>query len=88
MRRHAGVLGLSACILSSPYQVPVWMPHILMELSHHLNDPQPIEVLRPPGHLTSLAQVHPGHAPQPPPVPTSCLTVLVFNASKGAWLEV
>uniref|UniRef100_A0A3B4AX17 Proteasome activator Blm10 mid region domain-containing protein n=1 Tax=Periophthalmus magnuspinnatus TaxID=409849 RepID=A0A3B4AX17_9GOBI len=45
VRRHAGVLGLSACILSSPYDVPDWMPQILMELSEHLNDPQPIEVL-------------------------------------------
>lgn len=46
VRRHAGVLGLSACILSSPYDVPQWMPQILMELSDHLNDPQPIEVRR------------------------------------------
>uniref|UniRef100_A0A3B5LA44 Proteasome activator complex subunit 4B n=1 Tax=Xiphophorus couchianus TaxID=32473 RepID=A0A3B5LA44_9TELE len=44
VRRHAGVLGLSACILSSPYDVPQWMPQILMELSDHLNDPQPIEM--------------------------------------------
>lgn len=46
VRRHAGVLGLSACILSSPYDVPLWMPQILMDLSDHLNDPQPIEVRR------------------------------------------
>ncbi|XP_037836937.1 proteasome activator complex subunit 4B isoform X1 [Kryptolebias marmoratus] len=44
VRRHAGVLGLSACILSSPYDVPRWMPQILMDLSDHLNDPQPIEM--------------------------------------------
>ncbi|XP_061787911.1 proteasome activator complex subunit 4B-like [Nerophis lumbriciformis] len=44
VRRHAGVLGLSACILSSPYDVPAWMPQILMDLSDHLNDPQPIEM--------------------------------------------
>ncbi|XP_068162395.1 proteasome activator complex subunit 4B-like [Antennarius striatus] len=44
VRRHAGVLGLSACILSSPYDVPDWMPQILMDLSDHLNDPQPIEL--------------------------------------------
>ncbi|KAK5608896.1 Proteasome activator complex subunit 4B [Crenichthys baileyi] len=44
VRRHAGVLGLSACILSSPYAVPFWMPQILMDLSDHLNDPQPIEM--------------------------------------------
>ncbi len=46
MQRHAGVLGLSACILSSPYDVPTWMPQILMDLSAHLNDTQPIEVQR------------------------------------------
>ncbi|XP_019938778.2 proteasome activator complex subunit 4B-like [Paralichthys olivaceus] len=44
VRRHAGVLGLSACILSSPYDVPDWMPQVLMDLSDHLNDPQPIEM--------------------------------------------
>lgn len=44
VRRHAGVLGLSACILSSPYDVPTWMPQLLMDLSAHLNDTQPIEV--------------------------------------------
>uniref|UniRef100_A0A3P8VNZ5 Proteasome activator Blm10 mid region domain-containing protein n=1 Tax=Cynoglossus semilaevis TaxID=244447 RepID=A0A3P8VNZ5_CYNSE len=44
VRRHAGVLGLSACILSSPYDVPEWMPQILMDISDHLNDPQPIEM--------------------------------------------
>ncbi|XP_036438981.1 proteasome activator complex subunit 4A isoform X1 [Colossoma macropomum] len=42
LQRHAGVLGLSACILSSPYDVPTWMPQILMDLSAHLNDMQPI----------------------------------------------
>lgn len=53
MRRHAGVLGLSACILSSPYDVPTWMPQLLMDLSAHLNDTQPIEVRLPAAHLSS-----------------------------------
>ncbi|XP_048863845.1 proteasome activator complex subunit 4A isoform X1 [Brienomyrus brachyistius] len=44
VRRHAGVLGLSACILSSPYDVPTWMPQLLMDMSAHLNDTQPIEM--------------------------------------------
>ncbi|XP_069464332.1 proteasome activator complex subunit 4 isoform X2 [Ambystoma mexicanum] len=44
VKRHAGVLGFSACILSSPYEVPTWMPQLLMDLSAHLNDPQPIEM--------------------------------------------
>lgn len=51
VRRHAGVLGLSACILSSPYDVPTWMPQLLMDLSAHLNDTQPIEVRLPAAHL-------------------------------------
>ena len=51
MRRHAGVLGLSACILSSPYDVPTWMPQLLMDLSAHLNDTQPIEVRPAPTHV-------------------------------------
>lgn len=44
VKRHAGVLGLGACVLSSPYNVPTWMPQLLMNLSAHLNDPQPIEM--------------------------------------------
>ncbi|RXM29311.1 Proteasome activator complex subunit 4 [Acipenser ruthenus] len=44
VKRHAGVLGLSACILSNPYDVPTWMPQLLMDLSAHLNDTQPIEM--------------------------------------------
>lgn len=66
VRRHAGVLGLSACILSSPYDVPDWMPQILMDLSDHLNDPQPIEVgacahqyARTHAHTHTLIYKHP-----------------------------
>uniref|UniRef100_A0A8C6PPC9 Proteasome (Prosome, macropain) activator subunit 4b n=1 Tax=Nothobranchius furzeri TaxID=105023 RepID=A0A8C6PPC9_NOTFU len=55
VRRHAGVLGLSACILSSPYDVPHWMPQILMDLSNHLNDPQPIEVCV---HINSYINIY------------------------------
>ncbi|XP_078590168.1 proteasome activator complex subunit 4-like isoform X2 [Branchiostoma floridae x Branchiostoma japonicum] len=42
IQRHAGVLGLCACVLSYPYDVPEWMPQLLLELGDHLNDPQPI----------------------------------------------
>ncbi|XP_039254923.2 proteasome activator complex subunit 4-like isoform X1 [Styela clava] len=41
--RHAGVLAVSACILSSPYSIPEYLPDLLMQLSNHLHDPQPIE---------------------------------------------
>jgi len=42
-RRHAGVLGLSACILAFPYEVPEWMPQMLMEVGEHLHDRTNIE---------------------------------------------
>ena len=44
IKRHAGVLGLSACVLAFPYDVPEFIPQILMGLSDHLGDPQPIQV--------------------------------------------
>ena len=43
-RRHAGVLGLCACVRAFPYDVPPLMPRVLMDLSTHVNDPQPIQV--------------------------------------------
>ncbi|XP_074661309.1 proteasome activator complex subunit 4A-like [Tubulanus polymorphus] len=42
--RHAGVLGLSACIQAYPYDVPEFMPQILMDLCEHIQDPQPIQL--------------------------------------------
>ena len=42
--RHSGILGLCACINAFPYDVPDFMPDILVFLSYHLNDPQPIPV--------------------------------------------
>ena len=44
IKRHAGVLGMSACVQAFPYDVPEFMPQILMDLSDHLDDPQPIQV--------------------------------------------
>jgi proteasome activator subunit 4 len=43
VKRHAGVLGLSACVQAYPYDVPEFIPQILMDLSDHLDDPQPIQ---------------------------------------------
>jgi hypothetical protein len=42
--RHAGVLGLSACILAHPYDISHFMPDLLVNYCRHLHDPQPIEV--------------------------------------------
>jgi proteasome activator subunit 4 len=44
IKRHAGVLGLSACVQAYPYDVPEFIPQILVDLSIHVNDPQPIQV--------------------------------------------
>jgi len=37
-RKHGGVLGLSACILAYPYQVPLWMPEILLRIGDYLHE--------------------------------------------------
>eukprot|EP01134_Creolimax_fragrantissima_P007713 CFRG7713T1 len=42
IRRHGGVLGLSACILAFPYNLPEFVPDLLCELSDHIADPEPI----------------------------------------------
>lgn len=42
IERHAGVLGLCACVNAYPYDVPAFMPEVLVLLGDHLNDPQPI----------------------------------------------
>ena len=42
LQRHAGVLGLSAYVSAYPYDIPEFMPDILMTLAAHLHDPQPI----------------------------------------------
>lgn len=42
IKRHAGVLGLSACVQAYPYDVPEFIPQVLVDLSVHVNDPQPI----------------------------------------------
>lgn len=44
IKRHAGVLGLSACVQAHPYDVPDFIPQVLMDLSVHVNDPQPIQM--------------------------------------------
>ena len=43
LRRHAGVLGLAALVGAYPYDVPAWMPEILVLLAQHVLDPMPIK---------------------------------------------
>jgi len=42
LTRHSGVLGLGAAVAASPYDIPQFLPDILMLLADHLHDPQPI----------------------------------------------
>ena len=43
LRRHGAVLGISACILSSPYGVPPWMPEALETLARWSGEPSPVK---------------------------------------------
>jgi hypothetical protein len=41
--RHAGVLGLAAIVGAHPFDVPTWMPNLLLKLASHVSDPAPIK---------------------------------------------
>ena len=56
VQRHASVLGLCAFVNANPYTVPEDLPDVLMILSEHLHDPQPIPVRAPPTY--SWGQFH------------------------------
>ncbi|CAJ0904050.1 1258_t:CDS:10 [Entrophospora sp. SA101] len=43
LTRHAGVLGLSCLIDAFPYEVPKWMPDVLVKLANCISDPVPIQ---------------------------------------------
>ncbi len=53
-KRHAGVLGMSACIQAFPYDVPDWLPQILLEVGDHLHDATFIQVTGTIFHLLNL----------------------------------
>eukprot|EP00761_Pharyngomonas_kirbyi_P004793 gb/GECH01004798.1/.p1 GENE.gb/GECH01004798.1/~~gb/GECH01004798.1/.p1 ORF type:complete len:1870 (+),score=407.61 gb/GECH01004798.1/:1-5610(+) len=40
--KHSGILGLSALISAFPYDIPDFMPEVLVQLSRHASDPAPI----------------------------------------------
>ncbi|XP_067941424.1 proteasome activator complex subunit 4B-like [Watersipora subatra] len=42
-RCHTGVLGLGAIVSAYPYEVPEFIPDVLMILSDHIHDAQPIQ---------------------------------------------
>jgi proteasome activator subunit 4 len=43
-RKHGVVLGLGSCILAFPYEVPSWMPSVLVELAGLIGDPSLISM--------------------------------------------
>ncbi|CAG8548665.1 30916_t:CDS:10 [Gigaspora margarita] len=43
LTRHAGVLGLSCLVNAFPYDVPKWMPEVLVKLAECISDPAPIQ---------------------------------------------
>ncbi|KAJ3067573.1 hypothetical protein HDU98_009213 [Podochytrium sp. JEL0797] len=42
VKRHAAVIGLSSLVLAFPYDVPAWMPEVLITLSSCISDQAPI----------------------------------------------
>jgi len=42
-QRHGAIFGLCSLVLSCPYDVPQWMPELLVKLSTYINDPVPIK---------------------------------------------
>ena len=42
---HSGIIGLCALVSAFPYSIPDFVPDILMILSRHLHDPQPIPAI-------------------------------------------
>lgn len=44
LERHAGVLGLCAFVAASPYDVPEYLPEVIVSLGDFLHDPPPIPV--------------------------------------------
>jgi proteasome activator subunit 4 len=44
LKKHAGVLGLSSLIDAFPYEVPKWMPQVLVQLAGCISEPAAIQV--------------------------------------------
>jgi len=44
LKRHAAVLGLSCLVDAFPYEIPKWMPDVLVKLAGCISDPAPIQV--------------------------------------------
>eukprot|EP00761_Pharyngomonas_kirbyi_P010507 gb/GECH01010527.1/.p1 GENE.gb/GECH01010527.1/~~gb/GECH01010527.1/.p1 ORF type:complete len:1763 (+),score=293.08 gb/GECH01010527.1/:1-5289(+) len=43
LKKHAGVLGLGSIVLAHPYDIPSFMPDVLVRLAQHVDDGEPIK---------------------------------------------
>merc|ERR1711871_1286328 len=43
VRRHAGILGVQAFVTGFPYEIPKWLPEVLLALAEKINDPEPLK---------------------------------------------
>lgn len=41
-KKHSGILGLSSVFGAHTYDLPAWMPEVLLQFARHVNDPVPI----------------------------------------------
>lgn len=41
-KRHSGIFGLSSVLGAHTYDLPPWMPDVLLKFARHVNDPEPI----------------------------------------------
>mmetsp|Transcript_5329 Transcript_5329/g.16136 ORF Transcript_5329/g.16136 Transcript_5329/m.16136 type:complete len:1865 (+) Transcript_5329:117-5711(+) len=41
--RHAGILGVQAFVAGYPYDIPQWLPEVLLNLSKKISDPEPLK---------------------------------------------
>ncbi|KAJ1480245.1 hypothetical protein T484DRAFT_2814179 [Baffinella frigidus] len=65
-KRHAGVLGLAALVGAYPYDVPEWMPDVLVQLAGHVLDPSPINQVMSVSNPLECFQ-HPSSVPSSVP---------------------
>lgn len=43
-KRHGGLLGLCSIVNSCPFDVPKYLPDVVVNLCQFINDPDPIQV--------------------------------------------
>ena len=57
LRRQSGLLGLASIVRAFPYSLPSYMPQVLVELSKHLSDPDPLKKI-PQSALEEFKRTH------------------------------